>query len=232
MGKIVGGWSLSSIGLWHTGHPLTVNMDLGTDRNPSRRLRSTDLFLYLPASQWQRPDQPAPRPRSRCPVDCCRARGLNGLPLINAAAFQAPPVDANGNFTRYGNEPNGVIRALDSWQIDLALTKETKLTERVSMEFAVQAFNIFNHVQLGDPWDPEPRLTLPEPWWEPVTNFRSGNFGLINYDGRISTTTTTTWRPRTRAPACRGNYSSWCASCSSSVGSSQCMPVIVRHASG
>jgi hypothetical protein len=31
------------------------------------------------------------------------------------------------------------------------LIKETKLTERVSMSFAVQAFNIFNHVQFGDP---------------------------------------------------------------------------------
>jgi len=44
-----------------------------------------------------------------------------------------------------------VIRALPYWQIDLALTKETKLTERVSLSFAVQAFNILNHVQFGDP---------------------------------------------------------------------------------
>jgi hypothetical protein len=29
--------------------------------------------------------------------------------------------------------------------------KNAKLTERVAMEFGVQAFNIFNHVQLGDP---------------------------------------------------------------------------------
>ena len=29
--------------------------------------------------------------------------------------------------------------------------KTTKITERVEMEFGVQAFNIFNHVQLGDP---------------------------------------------------------------------------------
>jgi hypothetical protein len=33
----------------------------------------------------------------------------------------------------------------------LALTKETKLTERVSMEFGAQVFNIFNHTQYGDP---------------------------------------------------------------------------------
>jgi len=37
---------------------------------------------------------------------------------------------------------NGLIRALPSWQVDLALTKETRLTERFSMEFALQAFNI------------------------------------------------------------------------------------------
>jgi hypothetical protein len=53
--------------------------------------------------------------------------------------------------SRFGTAPNGLIRALNSWQIDLALMKTTKVTERVDMEFGVQFFNIFNHVQLGDP---------------------------------------------------------------------------------
>jgi hypothetical protein len=102
------------------------------------------------------------------------------VPLINAAAFQAPPVDANGNFTRYGDAPNGVIRALDSWQIDLALTKETKLTERLSMEFAVQAFNIFNHVQLGDPGTLALNYTPGAMVGNAVTNLQNpGNFGVI-----------------------------------------------------
>jgi hypothetical protein len=113
--------------------------------------------------------------------------GHNGLPLVNAAAFQAPPVDANGNFTRYGNEGNGVIRALPSWQMDLALTKETKLRERVSVQFGVQAFNIFNHVQLGDPnaltfdYDPTAAGTgflTPKPGFGVITstvNFNSNN---------------------------------------------------------
>ena len=79
------------------------------------------------------------------------AGNIPGMPYVNAAAFQAPPVDANGNFTRFGNEPNGAIRALPYWQIDIALTKETKLTERTALEFGVQAFNIFNHVQFADP---------------------------------------------------------------------------------
>jgi hypothetical protein len=83
----------------------------------------------------------------------------------------------NGNITRFGDAGNGLLRAPDSWQIDLGLTKETKLTERFSMEFAVQAFNILNHVQLGDPgtlslvYDPSASSTgfLTNP----------GNFGVI-----------------------------------------------------
>ena len=34
MEKIVGGWSLSSIGLWHTGHPLTVTMNISPTQLP------------------------------------------------------------------------------------------------------------------------------------------------------------------------------------------------------
>src|SRR5580700_8125412 len=156
LGKILGGWQLSSIGLWHTGHPLTVQMDLsGTVANPNNPFGAAGLpsTYLLPDGNDQtsvRPDVipgvPLTLPNAR-PGTAASA----GTPLINIAAFQAPPVDANGNFLRYGNETNGMIRALNSWQIDFALTKDTKLTERVSLEFAVQAFNIFNHVQLADP---------------------------------------------------------------------------------
>ncbi len=156
LGKIVGGWQFSSIGLWHTGHPLTVSMDLsGTVANPNNPFAAAGLpsTYLLPDGNDQtsvRPDVipgvplTMPNPRPGTPSSA-------GNPLINIAAFQAPPVDANGNFLRYGNETNGMIRALNTWQIDFALTKDTKLTERVTLEFAVQAFNIFNHVQLADP---------------------------------------------------------------------------------
>ena len=83
------------------------------------------------------------------------------MPLININAFQAPPINPAslgptptafaGSILRFGNEPNGLIRALPSWQIDMALMKETKLTERFALEFGMQMFNILNHAQLGDP---------------------------------------------------------------------------------
>jgi len=147
LGKVVGGWSLSSIGLWHTGHPLTVSMDLSSpiSGGPFDQLPFTYLLPDGNDQTNQRPDVIPGVPLT------LPGGGHNGVPLINPAAFTAPPVDANGNFTRFGDAGNGLIRALNSWQVDFALTKETKLTEGVSMEFAVQAFNILNHVQLGDP---------------------------------------------------------------------------------
>jgi hypothetical protein len=155
LGKIVGGWSLSSVGLWHTGHPLTITMNI----NPTQ----------LPDGN----DQTTQRPDIVPGVPLLLGGVQNHTMQINPAAFAAPPLDPGGAVTlitnnpdgsqtltcplscglvsRFGTAPNGVIRALNSWQVDLALTKNTKLTERVGMEFGIQAFNVFNHVQLGDP---------------------------------------------------------------------------------
>jgi hypothetical protein len=139
-GKILAGWSMSGIGMWHTGHPLTVLFGVlpseVPDGNDQQTADRPDLVpgapLYLPGG------------------------GHGGVPLININAFAAPPPNPDpnafpGSILRFGNEPNGLIRALPSWQMDLALTKETKLTERFAMDFGVEAFNILNHTQLGDP---------------------------------------------------------------------------------
>ncbi|HWO31152.1 MAG TPA: hypothetical protein VNO32_20345, partial [Candidatus Acidoferrum sp.] len=176
LGKLVGGWEFSSIGLWHTGHPLTVQMDLSnTITNPNSAFVGNFPSTYLlPDGNDQTSQRPDVIPGISPTLP---GGGHNGLPLINPAAFTAPPVDANGNFLRFGDAPNGQIRALDSWQIDLALTKETKLTEHVELEFAVQAFNILNHVQLGDPG----ALTLTYDTTVPGTNLSvPGNFGMIS----------------------------------------------------
>jgi hypothetical protein len=114
--------------------------------------------------------------------------GHNGVPLINPAAFRPPPQNAEGFFTRFGDEPNGLFRALPSWQIDLALMKETRLTERLSMQFGVQSFNILNHTQLGDPnqlalayndaTPTTPAFLAPKPNFGVITstvNFNSNN---------------------------------------------------------
>jgi len=151
LGRIVGGWSISSVGIWHTGHPLTIQMNISPDQLPDGN------------------DQTSQRPDLVPGVPMFLPGGVHDHTLpINPAAFAPPPLDpggvgaldSSGNFvcpltcglvSRFGTAPNGLIRALNVWQIDFALTKETKLTERVEMKFGVQFFNIFNHVQFGDP---------------------------------------------------------------------------------
>ena len=147
IGKIVGGWQMSSIGIWHTGHPLTIQMNISPDQLPDGN------------------DQTSQRPDLVPGVPILLPGGVHDHTLaINPAAFAPPPLDprgvadASGNcidtcglVSRFGDAPNGLLRALNTWQIDFALTKETKLTERVSMEFGAQFFNIFNHTQYGDP---------------------------------------------------------------------------------
>jgi hypothetical protein len=77
--------------------------------------------------------------------------GQNRNNWININAFAMPPTDANGILLHFGNAPRGTIRAPHVWQVDLGLEKDTRMTERTTLEFRVEAFNIANHVQLGDP---------------------------------------------------------------------------------
>ncbi len=145
LGKIAGGWSFSSIGFFHTGHPLTITMNISPTQLPDGN------------------DQTTQRPDLVPGVPVLLPGGVHNYTIpINPAAFAPPPLAAGtdqfgvpyasyGLVGRFGDAPNGLIRALDTWQIDMALMKTTKITERVAVEFGVQAFNIFNHVQLGDP---------------------------------------------------------------------------------
>jgi len=151
LGKIVGGWEISTLGTWHTGHPLTVGFDLSGSIQPGQSVNGQFVGLAQTYLLPDGNDQTSQRPDIVPGVPLyLPPSAQQGVPTINPAAFAAPPVDANGNFTRFGNEGNGVLRALNIWQVDTAITKETKLTERFNVQFGVQAFNVFNHVQFGD----------------------------------------------------------------------------------
>jgi len=130
--KLLSGWNVSGMGVFHTGHPIDV-------------LFSPD-GSFLPDGN----DSSNQRPDLVSGVSVVPAN-QNANNWINPAAFQSPPTDANGNLQRFGNAGRGLVRAQNTWQIDLALTKRTRITERLTLEFAAQAFNIFNRNQLADP---------------------------------------------------------------------------------
>ncbi len=62
---------------------------------------------------------------------------------INAAAFSIPAVGQSGNFGR------NQLRGLGAWQVDSALRRQFKVTEKVSLQFRAEAFNLFNHPNFG-----------------------------------------------------------------------------------
>ena len=65
---------------------------------------------------------------------------------INPAAFVAPA----DTFTQ-GDLGRNALRGFGAWQEDLAIRRTFRITEKVSLLFRAEAFNIFNHSNLGDP---------------------------------------------------------------------------------
>ena len=59
----------------------------------------------------------------------------------------------------------GPLRGQRRWNLDLGITKDTRITERVGVQVFAQAFNALNHMQWGDPY-----LSLQDP----------GDFGVIS----------------------------------------------------
>jgi hypothetical protein len=64
---------------------------------------------------------------------------------LNPAAFVAPDDFVQGNL------PRNMMRGFGAWQEDIAIRRTFKLTERVSLLFRAEAFNVFNHSEFGDP---------------------------------------------------------------------------------
>jgi hypothetical protein len=133
LGKVLEGWSLSGTGVWHTGHPLTPLIGLDPSQIPNGESLSDERPDLVPG------------------VSVVPPGGQTPNNWINVNAFAMPPTSANGVILHFGDSPRGIIRAPHVWQVDTGLTKETKMTERTSLEFRAEAFNVFNHVQFGDP---------------------------------------------------------------------------------
>ncbi|MBV9087381.1 MAG: TonB-dependent receptor, partial [Acidobacteriaceae bacterium] len=131
--NIFGGWTLSGVGVFHTGHPLTVLMGVSGSQVPDGNFRSNERPDLVPG------------------VPLAPPGGQTANDWVNINAFVMPPVDANGVITHFGNAPNGVVRAPNVWEMDLAIQKSIRLTERAGLEFRAEAFNVFNHTQYGDP---------------------------------------------------------------------------------
>jgi hypothetical protein len=121
---ILGNWELTTTALARTGFPVNVLM-------PSSYTAPDG------ASGTERPDL-VPG------VSLTPPEGRTIAEWINPAAFATPAGE-------FGTAPRDLLRGPGTWQVDLGLAKHISLTERASLEFRSEFFNIFNHPQLGPP---------------------------------------------------------------------------------
>jgi hypothetical protein len=66
---------------------------------------------------------------------------------FNPAAFAAVPTGE----IRPGNEPRGTIIGPGYGRWDAALFKNTKISERFTLQFRAEALNVLNHTNLNNP---------------------------------------------------------------------------------
>ena len=124
--KILSGWESSGIWTMRTGRMLTVGIARSTADVPDGNTSGQ-------------------RPNIVPGVSIYPAGGPTFSQWLNPAAFAIP---ARGT---WGNAGRSIATGPGLVQVDFALEKTTRLTERTALLFRIEAFNLFNRTQAGNP---------------------------------------------------------------------------------
>jgi hypothetical protein len=122
--KLIGGWQLNEIATILSGFPFTPV--IGTNRSGDGDTRN--------------PDRPSLNPAFSGPV----VLGQPGQ-WFNPNAFILPAAGT------YGNLGRGVFEGPALGDLDVSLFKNTALSEKTSLQFRAECFNLFNHANFGTP---------------------------------------------------------------------------------
>lgn len=147
LGHILGGWGLAPLFTAQSGLPQQVQVNSNCQSfGESSCSNSTNENAILMGS--------VPGMSSHYNVTSTGAgsagngTGLNayGDPQSVYSHFRRPVLGVDGNLGGAG-----VIRGFPRWNLDLSVTKETKISERVGIGFYALLTNVFNHFQPSDP---------------------------------------------------------------------------------
>jgi Carboxypeptidase regulatory-like domain/TonB dependent receptor len=119
------GWSLNSLMTFGTGQPFNVTTstdNTGTDEGVQRPDLIGDPYAGV-----------------------SHKFSKSGVQWINPAAFAQP---ADGTF---GNLPRNFLYGPGFSAVDFSVIKNTKVTERVNVQFRIELYNLFNRINLAPP---------------------------------------------------------------------------------
>jgi TonB dependent receptor len=143
--KLISGWTVSGITTFASGFPLGI-----ISAAPN------DLSTYFGAGTIR----PNVLPGCDKTVGGSIVRNvIAGNSVVNAACFAAPGLFGLGNESRF--DPTLRAQGMNNW--DFSASKVTPVTEKVSLDFRAEFFNLFNRVQFAPA----------------NTSFGGASFGLI-----------------------------------------------------
>jgi len=145
--KFLTGWRVSGFGQTQSGLPYSIFATEVTVANPanysSLRLGSGGLYRLAFG-----------RPTLCGTLDQLRQSGSDVTEsAFNPAALCSPMSLAGGypNNRGFGNLGRNILRGFSQKRIDLGLSKNTKITERIGLEFRWDVFNVLNNVNFATP---------------------------------------------------------------------------------
>ncbi len=145
--KLFTGWRVSGFGQAQSGLPYSIFSAEVTVANPTQysNLRLGSGGLYRLAFG---------RPSLCGTIEQLRERGSDPTnQAFNPAALCSPMTLAGGypNNHGFGNLGRNILRGFSQKRMDFGISKSTKLTERVGLEFRWDIFNILNAVNFATP---------------------------------------------------------------------------------
>jgi hypothetical protein len=128
--RLTEGWALSGISTFAKGEPIQL---METDDNSLSGTFADTI------------DKPSYNPGNGPLFVNRNPRNSAGQPYFNPNYFVTEPVGQVGNAMRRFFSGPGI------YNFDMALLKDTRITESMQVQFRAEAFNIFNHAQFMNP---------------------------------------------------------------------------------
>jgi hypothetical protein len=152
LGKIADGWGLSGTAVAESGQPYNIADFSGAVAGLYYGNTVSIIDPILPLA-------PGVSPRSALLPGNPVSNPQGGLNVIDPTKFVVPAIAAGQNGvplgdnmeTAFSNGGRNIFRAQFQSRFDMALRKETRLTERVALKYEFDAFNIFNHASFAAP---------------------------------------------------------------------------------
>jgi hypothetical protein len=122
-GKVLGGWSVSTVLVWHTSPPFTVRTANNTTQSFSAGALRADVLRNpnLPSSE------------------------RSVVRWFDTSAFAQPAVN------RFGNQGVNIVRAAGRSSVNASLLRDFPIREGLRLQLRAEAFNLLNHANFGLP---------------------------------------------------------------------------------